>query len=321
MHRPVITACLSAMLIATSAPAQEAAYPARPINLIVPFAPGGSSDILARVLEPVLTRELGQPLVILNRPGAAGNIAMEAVAKSPADGYTVVLGNSLNFVRTYLEFTDLKFSDKDFAPISLIGETPLALVAHPSLPVKSLKDLIDHARANPNKISYGAQGTRSLDIHMIRADQKISMNEIPYPGGSGQLMKDLVGGHIQLTAATTSSVISHIRSGALKAIALMSANRDPGLPDVPTVVEAGYPQFQSSLWFGFAVPAGTPQPVIARLHRAILAAMANPEVSAQFVKLAVLPRSSAAPGDFRTFIETELVRWRKVADAIGSAGK
>lgn len=321
MRRRMVTVCLLAVLAATAAPAQEAGYPSRPINLVVPFAPGGSSDILARVLEPVLTRDLGQPVVILNRPGAAGNIGMEAVAKSPADGYTVVLGNSLNFVRNYLEFKDLKFSDKDFAPVSLIGETPLALVVHPGLPVNSLKELIDYARANPDKISYGAQGTRSLDIHMIRADQKVSMNEVPYPGGSGQLMKDLVGGHIQLTAATTSSVISHVKSGQLKAVALMSASRDPALPDVPAVGEAGYPQFQSALWFGFAVPAGTPQPVIARLHQAILAALSSPEVRAQFAKLAVQPKSSATTDDFRRFIESELARWRKVADTIGSAGR
>jgi tripartite-type tricarboxylate transporter receptor subunit TctC len=321
MLRPIVIACLLAVPTASSAPAQDAVYPARPINIIVPFAPGGSSDILTRVLEPVLVRDLGQPLVILNRPGAAGNIGMEAVAKSPPDGHTMVLGNSLNFVRNYLEFKDLKFSDKDFAPVSLIGETPLALVVHPSLPVNSLKELIDHARANPNKISYGAQGTRSLDIHMIRNAEKISMNEIPYPGGSGQLMKDLVGGHIQLTAATTSSVISHIRSGELKAIALMSAARDASLPDVPTVAEAGYPQFQSALWFGFAVPAGTPQPIIARLHRAVVAAVSNPEVMAHFARLAVQPKPSAAPEDFRRFIEMELGRWRKVADAIESTGK
>jgi tripartite-type tricarboxylate transporter receptor subunit TctC len=321
MHRPIVTACISAVLIATAAPAQEAAYPARPINIVVPFAPGGSSDILARVLEPALFRDLGQPLVILNRPGAAGNIGMEAVAKSPPDGTTMVLGNSLNFVRNYLEFKDLKFSGRDFAPISLIGETPLALVVHPSLPVNSPKELFDYARANPNKVSFGAQGTRSLDIHMIQADQKISMNEIPYPGGSGQLMKDLVGGHIQLTAATTSSVISHIKSGELKAIALMSAARDAGLPDVPTVAEAGYPQFQSTLWFGFAVPAETPQPIVARLHHAVVAAVSNPDVRAHFARLAVQPKSSATPNDFRAFIDAELVRWRKVADAIGSAGK
>ena len=296
--------------------AQQTNYPVRPINLIIPFAPGGSSDVLARVLEPSLSRALGQPIVILNRPGAGGNVGMEAVAKSAPDGYTIVLGNSLNFVRNYLEFKDLRFSDKDFVPISLIGETPLALVAHPSLPVNSLKELIEYARLNPDKINYGAQGTRSLDIHMIRADQKITMNEIPYPGGSGQLMKDIVGGHIQLVAATTSSVISHIHSGALKAIALMGSARDPGLPDVPTVAEAGYPQFESTLWFGFALPAGTPQPIIVRLHDAIQKAVSSPEVRDQLAKLAVQPKTNTAPNDFRLFIESELVRWRKVVDAI-----
>jgi tripartite-type tricarboxylate transporter receptor subunit TctC len=311
---------LSAVLALSSAlgiaVAQESNYPTRPINLIVPFAPGGSSDILARVLEPVMARNLGQPIVILNRPGAAGNIGMEAVAKAAPDGYTIVLGNSLNYVRTYLEFKNLKFSLKDFTPISLVGETPLAIVVHPGLPVNSLRELIEYARENPNKISYGAQGPRSLDIHMIRNDQKITMNEVPYAGGSGQLMKDIVGGHIQLVAATTSSVISYIRSGQLKALALMSETRDAGLPDVPTVAEAGYPQFVSNLWFGFATPAGVPEPIVKKLHGAVREAVKSDEVVAHFRKLAVLPKASETPADFRNFIEAEFGRWTKVVDAI-----
>ena len=317
MRIKIIAGCIAVVFAAAPALAQEA-YPVRPINIVVPFAAGGSSDVLARLLEPALSRQLGQPIIILNRPGAGGNLGMDFVAKSPPDGYTVVLGNSLNFVRNYLEYKDLKFSDKDFLPVSLIGETPLALVVHPSLPVRSLKELIDYARANPNKISYGAQGTRSLDIHMIRTDQKISMNEIPYPGGSGQLMKDIVGGHIQLVAATTSSVISQIKSGDLKAIALMSNARDPGLPDVPTVGESGYPQFESTLWFGFAVAAGTPQPVISKLHDAIVRAVSSPDVKEQLEKLAVQPKTSGAPAEFGAYIGRELSRWRKVVEAIES---
>ena len=316
MYRALAAALLLLTSAGVGAQAQQTNYPARPINLVVPFAPGGSSDVLARMLEPSMSRLLGQPLIILNRPGAGGNVGMEAVAKSQPDGYTIVLGNSLNFVRNYLEFKDLRFSDKDFLPISLIGETPLALVVHPSLPVNSLKELIEYARLNPDKIAYGAQGTRSLDIHMIRVDQKISMNEIPYPGGSGQLMKDIVGGHIQLVAATTSSVISQIKSGALKAIALMGSARDPGLPDVPTVAEAGYPQFESTLWFGFAVPAGTPQPVVAKLHDAIQKTVSTPEVQDQLAKLAIQPKTNVAPDDFRRFIGTEMARWNKVVEAI-----
>ena len=316
MYRALAAALLLLTSAGVGAQAQQTNYPARPINLVVPFAPGGSSDVLARMLEPSMSRLLGQPLIILNRPGAGGNVGMEAVAKSPPDGYTIVLGNSLNFVRNYLEFKDLRFSDKDFVPISLIGETPLALVVHPSLPVNSLKELIEYARSNPDKIAYGAQGTRSLDIHMIRVDQKIRMNEIPYPGGSGELMKDIVGGHIQLVAATTSSVISQIKSGGLKAIALMGSARDPGLPDVPTVAEAGYPQFESTLWFGFAVPAGTPQPVVAKLHDAIQKTVSAPEVQDQLAKLAVQPKTNAAPDDFRRFIQAEMARWNKVVEAI-----
>jgi tripartite-type tricarboxylate transporter receptor subunit TctC len=299
-----------------AARAQEPAYPTRPINLVVPFAPGGSSDILARVLEPTMSRHLGQPLVILNRPGAAGNIAMESVANSAPDGHTIVLGNSLNFVRNYLEFKDLRFAPKDFALVAQIGDTPLALVVHPSLNVHSVKELIAYARANPDTIRYGAQGPRSLDIHLIRNDQKISMVEVPYAGGSGSLMKDIVGGHIQLVAATTSSVMSSIKAGQLRAIALMSAERDPALQDVPTVVEAGYPQFESSLYFGFAVPAKTPPAIVDKLHKATNYALADKDVRTRFADLAVQPKPSRTPADFARFIDVELERWRKVVNAI-----
>ena len=296
--------------------AQEPAYPTRPINLVVPFAAGGSSDILARVIEPAMSRYLGQPLIILNRPGAAGNLAMESVAKSAPDGHTIVLGNSLNFVRNYLEFKDVRYAPKDFTLVSRIGDTPLVLVVHPSLPVMSVRELIDYARARPDTIRYGAQGPRSLDIHLIRNDQNISMVEVPYTGGTAPLLRDLVGGHIQLNAATASSVISTIKGAQLRALALMSAQRDPALPDVPTVVEAGYPQFESSLYFGFAVPASTPPAIVERLHAATNHALADKDVQARFVELAVQPKPSKTPADFERFIDDELVRWRKVVNAI-----
>jgi tripartite-type tricarboxylate transporter receptor subunit TctC len=295
--------------------AQEPAWPTRPINIVVPFAAGGSSDILARVVEPVMSRYLGQPLIILNRPGAAGNLAMEGVAKSAPDGYTVFVGNSLNFVRNYLEFKDVRYAPKDFTLVARIGDTPLVLVVHPDLPVRSVKELIDYARANPDTIRYGAQGPRSLDIHLIRNDQKISMVEVPYTGGTGPLLKDLIGGHIQLNAATASSVTSLIKGGQLRALAIMSAQRDPALPEVPTVVEAGYPQFESSLYFGFAVPAKTPPAIVEKLHAATNHALADKDVQARFAELAVQPKPST-PADFERFIDAELVRWRKVVDAI-----
>lgn len=310
----ISTMLLALALMSGAASGQE--YPYKPINVIIPFAPGGSSDIIARVLEPAMSRFLKQPMIILNRPGAAGNIGMDAVAKSEADGYTIVVGNSLNFVRNYLEFKDLKFSPADFAPISQIGETPMALVVHPSLAVKTVKELIDYARANPNQIRYGAQGPRSLDVHLIRNDQKVSLVEVPYGGGSGSIMNDLVGGHIQLVAATASSVVSYIQAGQLRPLALMGTQREATLPEVPTVAEAGYPQFESTLYFGYAAPAKTPQAQIARLHEATLYALADNDVRARLTQLVVLPKPSKTPADFSRFLQAELVRWRKVVEEI-----
>lgn len=308
-------AVVAAILVSSLAVAQEAKYPTQPINMIVPFSPGGSSDILARIIEPVLAKHLGQPIVILNRPGASGAIGMELLSKAAPDGHTILVGNSLQFIRIYLEMKDLKFSSADFIPVSLIGETPLSLVVNPDLPVKKLKELIEYARANPNKISYGAIGA-TLDIAMILNDQKIAMQPVPYPGGSGQLMKDIVGGHIQFIAATTSSVVSYIKGGQLRAVALMSDKRDPELPDVPTVVESGYPQFQSSLIFGIMAPAKTPRPIIDKLHQAIVQTVADEQIKKQFLTSVVQPKSNASPEDFQKYLDVEMARWRKISDGV-----
>jgi tripartite-type tricarboxylate transporter receptor subunit TctC len=299
-----------------AAPAQDAMFPSRPITLIVPNAPSGSSDLIARIMQPKLADALGQTIIILNRPGGGGNIGWAALAKSKPDGYTIGLGNSRQFAVTYVDFDNLTFAPKDFIPLSLVGETPYVIAAHPDLPANTFKELIDYARANPKKISYGAQGSRNLPMHLIQADQKIEMVEVPYGGGSGPIMNDLIGGHIQLTAATTSSVIAHLQSRKLKPIALLSPMRTSELPDVPTIREAGYPQFETTLWFGIAVPVGTPGPAVERLRAAVLKTMANEEVRQQFKKQALDAKTSNTTAEFQSFIASEIARWRKVADAI-----
>ena len=305
----------TALLLAAGAGrAQE--YPVKPINILVPNAAGGSSEILGRILAPKLTAFLKQPVLVIARPGGNGIIGLDATAKAAPDGYTMVLGNTQQFVRIYLE-PEMKppFSLKDFAPVTMIGETPLVIVAHPSFPARTLKELIDYSRANPGKVSFGAQSSRSYEFDMIRFDQKLDMISVPYPGGAGEMIRDLMGGHIQLNAATTSAVISQIKSGAFRAIAMMSERRDPTLPEVPTVVEEGFPAYQSALWFGIALPVATPRPIVDKVNAAFVAVLADEEIKKQFFNRAVIARSSS-PAEFQQFIASELARWRKVADAI-----
>jgi tripartite-type tricarboxylate transporter receptor subunit TctC len=315
---PLLAIALPIAVLALDGPtsAQEANFPTRPMTLIIPNAPGGSSDIIARIMQPKLAEALGQTIVILNQPGGGGNIGWANLARSKPDGYTFGLGNSRQFAVTYVDFNNLSFAPKDFIPLTLIGETPYVIAAHPSLPANTFGELVAYARANPGKISYGAQGSRNLPMHLIQFDQNIKMVEVPYGGGSGPIMNDLIGGHVQLAAATTSSVVGHIRSGKLKPIVLLSGARDAELPNVPTIVEAGYPQFETSLWFGIAVPAGTPAPIVDRLNAAVLKTMANDEVRRLFKKQALEPKTSTTPAEFQAFIGAEIARWRKVADKV-----
>jgi tripartite-type tricarboxylate transporter receptor subunit TctC len=310
------TAALSCIALLALPVAAQDTFPTKPVTILIPNAAGGSSEILGRILQPKLTEYLKQPVLVIARPGGNGIIGMDATARAAPDGHTMVLGNTQNFVRTYLDAgSKPPFTPKDFLPVIMLGETPLVIAAHPSLPARTLKELIDHARANPGKLSFGAQSSRSYELDLIRFDQKLDMVSVPYPGGSGEVIRDLLGGHIQLTAATTSSVVSQIRSGAFRAIALMSDRRDPALPDVPTVVEAGYPAYQSTLWFGIALPAATPRPVADKLHAAFATALRDEDVKAQYLKRAVIVRTGTS-AEFQQFIDAELTRWRKVADGI-----
>jgi tripartite-type tricarboxylate transporter receptor subunit TctC len=303
------------------AAAQADKYPSKPINLIVPNAPSGSSDLIARIMQTKLGEALGQPIVIQNRPGAGGNIGWAQLVKSQPDGYTIGLGNSRQFVINYIDFDNLTFGPQDIVPVSLVGETPYVLAAHPSLPAKTLKELIEYARANPKAIRYGAQGTRNLAMHHIQNDQRVAMIEVPYGGGSGPIMNDLLGGHIQLTAATTSSVIGHFRSGKLRPIAIMSRERSSELPDVPTTAEAGFPQFVNTLWFGIALPAKTPAPIVNTMHQALQKTMSDPGVRQQFQKQALTAKTNASPAEFQKYVDSEMIRWRQVANAIDSQKK
>src|SRR4051812_26231670 len=264
--------------------ARAQAFPDRPVRIIVPFAPGGASDLAARILQPHLQEAFGQPIVIENRTGAAGNVGMEVAARAAPDGYTLYLGNvgtlALNpsvFSRT------LKIRPtEDFAAVSLVSDTPDGLVAHPSAPFNTVAELVAYARANPAKVNYGSPGAGSLnrlEMELLREQAGgLDMVHVPYPGGAGPAVTAAVAGDVHCLFVTLSSAVGQVQAGRLKGLAVTTARRVPALPEVPTMVESGYPDFIASSWQGLLAPAGTPTDIVRRWHRVASEVLQLPDV-------------------------------------------
>jgi tripartite-type tricarboxylate transporter receptor subunit TctC len=299
-----------------------ATYPTKPIRVIVPFAPGGASDLAIRLLQPGLAQELGQQIVIENRPGAAGNIGMELASRAEPDGYTLFLGNVGTVSINPHFFPDLKVvPDRDFIPISLTAETPGILVASSKFPPNSVKEMIAYVKARPSKINYASAGIstlNTLEMEVFRRAAGLNMTQVPYKGGAGPAIVDLLGGHVDVMFVTISSAAEHVKSGALKAFAVTTRHRVTSLPEVPTMLELGYPEAVSSSWQGLFAPAGTPQPIIAKLHAALVHAMADPNVRERMFREGMLPTSSESPEEFKAFLATESAKWKRVVKDIGA---
>jgi tripartite-type tricarboxylate transporter receptor subunit TctC len=305
---------------ALAAPVLAETYPVRPIRLIVTFPPGGSTDIMARALQPQLEQRLGQPVVIENRPGAGGAIGVDAVAKAAPDGYLIGIGAagalavnvSLNEKLPYDPFRDL-------APIGGLAQTPFILAAAPSFPGTSIADVVALARARPDAVAIGHGGngtamhlTAALLNHMTGLDIPL----VPYRG-TGPVTQDLLAGHIPLGITDTPSALAQIEAGRIKALAISSRTRVPALPNVPTFAEAGLPGYESIGWFGFVAPAGTPPEIIARLNGAIVAALADPGVQERIRVLGAIPMPGT-PEEFARFIRSEYEKWAEVVRASGA---
>jgi tripartite-type tricarboxylate transporter receptor subunit TctC len=249
-----------ALLLPGPLAAQTDAYPSRPIRIVVAFTAGGTTDIIARLVGKKMTDAWGQPVLIDNRPGAGGNLGSNIVAKAPPDGYTLLIGSVGPLAVNATLYPNMPYDNlKDFAPICLVAEVPNMLIVHPSVPVHSVQDLIDLARAKPGTLNYGSTGngtTGHLSGELLNEQAKIDLVHIPYRGATA--VTDLLGGQIQLMFATIPSVIQHVRAGSLRAIAVTSSRRSAALPDIPTVAESGYPGFEASSWYGFVAPAGSP---------------------------------------------------------------
>ena len=302
-----------------------ASYPTKPIHIIVPFAPGGASDFAIRLIQPGLSQALGQSLVIDNRTGAAGNVGMEVAARAAPDGYTLFFGNVGTISINPHFFPDLTVQpEHDFIPISIAAETPGILIASTKFPANSLKDMVAYAKAHPGKINYAAAGISTLNtlaMEQFRHTAGLEMTQVPYKGGAGPAIIDLMAGNVDVMFVTLSSATQFVKAGKLKAFAVSTQERVASLPEVPTLLELGYPEGVSSSWQGLFVVAGTPQPIVAKLHAAVVKAMADPDVRMHMRNADMLPTSSPTPESFKEFLAAESAKWKQVVEQIKAASK
>jgi tripartite-type tricarboxylate transporter receptor subunit TctC len=297
--------------------AYAAEYPVRPIRIVVPYPPGGGADNVSRVIAQKLAQAVAQQVVIDNRPGASGIIGAEAVAKSSADGYTLLhdaTAHSVNPALRKLPYDTLK----DFAPITLIVVNPNLLVVHPSLPVKTIQDLIKLAKARPAQITYASSGIGSAQ-HMagelFKSMAKVDMVHVPYKGG-GAVYSDLMGGHVQAFFSNIASGLVHVKSGKLKGIAVTSIRRSPSAPEFPTIAESGLPGYAVYEWNGLFAPAGTPKDIIARLNAEVMKIIHSPEVKERFFALGA-EASPGTPEQLGDYVRGEIAKWRNVVREMG----
>jgi tripartite-type tricarboxylate transporter receptor subunit TctC len=325
MNRAFFHACATACIVALGGGglAQGAAnYPQRPVRLLVPSAPGGAMDIVSRIVAPRLGEELGQQFVVDNRGGAAGNIGNEIAARAAPDGYTVLIGNigTISLNPSIYPNSPVK-PLRDFAPVTQLVDTPNAAVINPSLPVRSVKALIDHAKANPDKLNCGSPSSNRVEIEYFMRTVGISMTRILYKGGAGPTVTALLANEIAVTFAPLSSSIGFIKGGRLVALAVMAPRRVAALPDVPTMSEAGVAGMASGSWQGMLVPRATPRPVVDTLYAATVKVMGQPEVKSRLANSTVEVAVSKSPQDFFAFIESETGRWAKVVKEAGITGE
>ena len=314
------TAVLMCVLLAMAAPASAQNYPVRTVRLIAPFAPGGATDVLARLTAQKLGERWSQTVIVDNRPGAGGNIGAEVAARSAPDGYTLLVAGAPHAINMTL-YHKLSYDlARDLVGINRIAGYPSALVVHPSLPAKTVKDLIALARSRPGELNFGSPGPGSpnrlaIELFMIMA--RVKMTHIPYKGGSGQMVTDLVAGHVQLASIGLPPSMEYVKAGRLRAIAVTSTKRSPLLPDVPTVSEAGLPGFDVTSWYGVFAPAALPRNLVTKVNGDISAVLEAPDLRERLQRMDAEP-SPQSPEDFARFVREEIAKWAKVVKASGA---
>ena len=313
-RRHLLGSAAALALVGTAGHASaQTPWPASPVKWIVPFPPAGAMDVIARTLAEQMGRQLGQTFVVENRPGAGGNIGADAVARSPADGSTMMIVANGQAVNRYL-YHRLSYDPvKDFAPVSLVAVVPNVLVVSAGNPARSVADVIRRAQANPGKLTYASAGN-GTSIHLagelFASMAKLDLLHVPYKG-SGPAVTDLIGGQVDMMFDSITSARPHIESGRLRALGVTTARRSAALPEIPTIAEAGLPGYELWAWFAVFVPAGTPQPVIEKMNAALLAAMKQPEVKARFAAIGAEPIGSS-PQQLAAHLKAEMDKWGAV---------
>jgi tripartite-type tricarboxylate transporter receptor subunit TctC len=316
-----ITACLVPAFVlalgAGQANAQAARYPDRPIKIVVGFAPGGGTDVAARIVAQKLSEGFGQSVVVENRPGASGMIADDAVAKAPPDGYTLMLGTQTTLAVAPALYRKFNFDPaKEFVGVSMTGISPLALVVPPSLPAQSVKDVIAMAKAKPGGLNFGSGGvgtTPHMAGELFALEAGLKIVHVAYRG-EAPAINDLLGGQIQFMFSNLSATIGNVRAGTLRALAVTSAKRTPAAPDIPTVAETALPGFDAATWFSVVAPAGTPRDIVAKLNGEMKRQLTTPDTQRRFVELGMSSETST-PEELDAYIKSEIAKWSKVIRA------
>jgi tripartite-type tricarboxylate transporter receptor subunit TctC len=310
--------CLAGSLVSPH-PASADEFPNRPIRLVVPFPPGGANDIVARVVAPKLSSSLGQPVVVDNRGGAAGTIGTDYVAKAQPDGHTLLM-TPVPFVITQTLYKKLPYDgERDFVPVALLSSAPFVMAVGVSQPVKSLADLLSMARAKPGTVNFSSPGVGSpahLAGELLATRSGTSLLHVPYKGG-GPAVADMVGGHVSFTLATPAEIMPHVKEGKARALAVTTPARTSLAPDVPTMTEAGVPDYQITVWYGITAPRGTPTTVVARLEKAFLAAMRDTEVRERMAALG-LESTPLGNEEFGAFLKREQTKWAELVRKSGA---
>lgn len=317
--RQVAAAIGLATLAAAGVVGAQPSYPSKPITFIVPQPPGGTSDVLARLIGQRMTETWGQPVVIEHKPGAAGNIGAAFVAKAPPDGYTILIAPAAISTAGAL-YKDLGFKLFDtLVPVTLVGTVPFMLVVHPSLPVKNVAEFFDYARKNPGKLSLGSGGNGTvphLGGELLKMQTGIDFTHVPYKGGI-QSINDLVAGQIQFTIDGGAHVVAQIDGGKLRLIAVTTPKRLPAYPDVPTLAESGVPGFEASAWQLLLVPGGTPKAIVDKIQQEVARALKSPDVAERVLKMGVLP-GGGTPTETEAFVRGEVAKWGDVIRKTGA---
>ena len=316
---------LSAVLFAGSvatvtAFAQTEPYPSRPVRMVIPFAPGGASDFIGRILQPKLAEELGQQVVVDNRPGASGGIGVETAATATPDGYTFLLGNVSSMGIGPNLFANIRKRASELVPITLVVDVPGALGIHGGLPANNLKEFIAYARANEGKLSYGSAGYASaqrMAFEFFMSKAGIKLLHVPYKGGAGASTIATISGEVAATMVTTASLVPHAKSGRIKILAVVAKKRIPALPDTPTMIESGFPELDLGSWQGIYVPRGTPQAIIDKLYKVTVKVVHDPSTGQQYGKASAQQITSDSIAEFAKFMREQVAFWGKVTKDLG----